>query len=149
MALRLVHKAFDDLSVRELHDAYRLRVDVFVCEQGITGEPEIDAKDPGAVFVLAYEGDRLVGTGRVLGLTGAGVVRVGRLCVAADCRGRGVGGALLGCVDALVGDRVAELHAQAHLENWYGRFGWERRGEVFSEAGIEHLRMVKSCISKG
>lgn len=147
MSLRVVCKPFEALTVGELHEAYRLRCAVFVCEQGITGVPEIDDEDPGAVFVLAYEGDRLVGTARVVSGE-SGVMRIGRVCVVADRRGCGVGRDLMeaatGAALEMAGDGGLELFAQAHLENWYAGQGWMRVGEVFWEAGIEHLRMRRS-----
>ena len=53
----------------------------------------------------------------------------------------GYGTAMMRLINEWLGDRRAEMHAQAHLEPWYSRLGWRRVGEEFMEAKIPHVTM--------
>lgn len=134
---------------------YALRHDVFVVGQDVPEELERDELDAGADHVVALDGPRLVGTGRLVdgridqaGLlepgTAGTVGTIGRMAVCAELRGTGVGRALL---DALVGRAQerglpgVELHAQVHACAFYERAGFVPFGAVYLEAGIEHLGM--------
>jgi len=117
-----------------------VREAVFVQEQQVPAEIELDAHDPLCQHVLALDAeDRPIGTGR---LTPDG--RIGRMAVLAGWRGRGVGEALL---DALIerarqlGWRELSLHAQASAIGFYARRGFLPFGERFVEAGIDHQSM--------
>src|SRR5699024_7242555 len=75
-----------------------------------------------------------------------GTLRVGRVAVRAADRGRGLGGRVMRASIALAReiDERAEIHvdAQAYLEGWYQGLGFETVGELFDEAGIEHVPML-------
>jgi predicted GNAT family N-acyltransferase len=121
-----------------------LRRAVFCEEQGVPLEAERDGRDHEAVHLIVLDGERVVGTCRLL--TDDGVARLGRMAVAADRRGAGVGAALLREADraaAAAGARLIRLHAQAHARRVYDRAGYEVRGEPFMEEGIEHVSMEK------
>ncbi|MGN7917143.1 MULTISPECIES: GNAT family N-acetyltransferase [Lysobacter] len=117
-----------------------VREAVFVQEQQVPAEIELDPHDPLCQHVLALDAEeRPIGTGR---LTPDG--RIGRMAVLAGWRGRGVGEALL---DALIerarqlGWRELSLHAQASAIGFYARRGFLPFGERFVEAGIDHQSM--------
>ena len=117
-----------------------LRFEVFVDEQGVPREMEVDDEDAPSRHFLAVVGGTPVGCVR---LTPKG--KVTRLCVVAARRGEGVGGALLArAVDEAraAGFERIYLHAQTHAGAFYERYGFEARGEPFMEAGIEHRKMV-------
>jgi predicted GNAT family N-acyltransferase len=135
--------------------AYALRHEVFVIGQDVPPELERDELDATAEHAVAVDGDRTVGTGRLVngrigedlrlvsGSPGT-IGTIGRMAVAASARGEGVGRALL---DVLV-DRAGslrlpavELHAQLHAKAFYERAGFEPFGGVYLEAGIEHVGM--------
>ena len=124
--------------------ASAIRQEVFVQEQQIPAELELDAADASAWHAVAC--NRLghaVGTGRLL-QESAGVGRIGRMAVRRVLRGSGVGRALL---NALVeaararGDHEVCLHSQASAVAFYRRAGFEPVGPVFVEAGIDHQTM--------
>jgi predicted GNAT family N-acyltransferase len=122
-------------------DALRtVREAVFVREQGVPLELELDALDPDCLHVLARDADgRPIGTGR---LTPAH--RLGRMAVLPEWRGRGVGAAMLEALTALALARrwrAIELHAQAGAIGFYARHGYLPFGPRFVEAGIEHQAM--------
>lgn len=125
--------------------AYALRHAVFVVEQGVPVELERDALDDEAFHVVALEGGRCVGTGRLVRQPG-GVGRIGRMAVDAASRRAGVGARLLEALEARAraeGLRAVELHAQRYVEAFYRRHGYAPVGAPFEEAGIEHVAMTK------
>jgi predicted GNAT family N-acyltransferase len=117
----------------------RVRREVFVREQGIPESDEWDDEDATSVHILATLNREPVGTGR---LNRAG--KIGRIAVLPGLRGRGIGSLIL---DRLLeearrlGIREPCLHAQVQAMPFYERLGFERKGEVFDEAGIPHVRM--------
>ena len=134
---------------RERSAAMALRREVFVDEQGVPGSEEIDAADAAALHLVAVDDDgTVVGTCRLID-AGDGVMRVGRLCVRAGARRRGVAVALLGQVERearAAGARTLAMHAQTHALPLYESLGYEPRGERFDEVGIEHLAMEKRLV---
>lgn len=128
--------------------ASRIRFAVFVDEQGVPAEIELDEHDPVCVHALAIRnGNEVAGTGRLLPAMpeeGRRTSHVGRMAVVKDARGHGVGGAILERLVAAArerGDEVVALSAQVHALGFYRRHGFEPHGEVYLEAGIEHRAM--------
>ena len=119
---------------------YEIRKTVFIIEQAVPEEIEIDEHDSDARHVLAYVDGRAVGTGRI---TSDG--RIGRMAVLAEYRGRGVGRAILDALIA-IGCRAITpelfLSAQCHAIPFYERSGFVAEGPVYQEAGIDHRHMV-------
>jgi predicted GNAT family N-acyltransferase len=125
--------------------AFALRHAVFVVEQGVPLELERDEHDATAFHAVALAGDRCVGTGRLVRLEG-GVGRVGRMAVDGKFRRHRIGELVLAALEARAraeGLREIELHAQCYVEGFYARHGYARAGEIFEEAGIEHVAMRK------
>jgi predicted GNAT family N-acyltransferase len=122
--------------------AQRIREAVFVAEQSVPVEIELDEWDERCEHALAYDvAGNAIGTGRLLPDG-----HVGRMAVVRAARGQGVGGLLL---EALVerararGMRRVALNAQTHAVPFYARFGFAVEGEAFIEAGIPHVAMVR------
>lgn len=133
-------KRFEDLELMELHDILFLRNVVFVVGQKITEEPEVDGLDPECTHAMLYDGKKLVGTARIFDTCDP--VTVGRVAIHTDRQYEGLGTRLMRHIQDVLKDRAAELHAQAHLEDWYQSLGWRRVGDAFMEAGIAHVTMV-------
>lgn len=124
---------------------HALRHEVFVVGQRVPPEIERDDRDATSEHVVALRDGQLVGTGRLVLATAP--PSLGRLAVAADERGTGVGAALLRRLEeraAELGLPVVELHAQVHARGFYDRAGWTAFGDVYLEAGIEHVSMRKA-----
>ena len=126
-----------------------LRTRVFVEEQGVPPEIERDDRDATAVHALSRdETGRVVATGRLL--VGPDPVTmpatIGRMAADASVRGRGHGAAVLAELHrqaALHGVREIELHAQLTAQRFYERAGYSPVGDVYEEAGIAHVTMVR------
>ena len=116
-----------------------IRRAVFIEEQRIPEADEWDDEDATSVHVLVRLNRDPVGTGR---LNPAG--KIGRIAVYAGLRGRGIGSQiLLRLLEEArrLGIREPYLHAQVQALPFYERLGFEKKGEVFDEAGIPHVRM--------
>lgn len=120
-----------------------VRETVFVLEQHVPPDMEIDDDDPRCVHVLARTADGTpVGSGR---MTPEG--RIGRMAVLRDWRGRGVGTLLLRTLlERARARRLAgvSLHAQHDAVPFYARYGFTREGAEFEEAGIRHITMRRT-----
>jgi YbgC/YbaW family acyl-CoA thioester hydrolase len=128
-------------------DAQAIRTAVFVQEQQIPADLEWDAADAQALHAVAYNRlGQALATGRVVAHS-PGAVKIGRMAVSRTVRSSGVGRHVL---DALIaaalarGEREVLLHAQTSAESFYRRAGFQPRGEVFEEAGIAHIEMVRT-----
>jgi predicted GNAT family N-acyltransferase len=123
-------------------DAMRVREAVFVVEQGVPPEIELDEWDAQCDHALAFEaGGRVVGTGRLLPDG-----HIGRMAVLGDWRGRGVGGAILAALierAAARGMKRLLLNAQTHAVPFYARYGFVAFGDEFMEADIPHVAMAR------
>lgn len=122
-----------------------LRTAVFVGEQGVPPEEEVDDLDATARHLVALEAGAVVGTCRLLP-DGAGWT-LGRMAVRRDRRRTGVGDALVRAAEDLArrnGARRMGLAAQMHAVGFYARHGYRSRGGVFLDAGIPHVRMERT-----
>lgn len=127
----------------ELHDILWLRNEVFVVGQKITMEAEVDGLDPECVHVVGVdESGRTVATARLF--MAKDPIKVGRIAVARDLQGHGLGTALMHHVHEVMGDRPGAMSAQDYLRKWYGSLGWVADSDVYDEAGIPHVHMVRS-----
>jgi ElaA protein len=132
------------IDARTAYRLWQLRVDVFVLEQQCAYR-ELDGRDlePATRHVWVEEAGVPVAYLRVL-TEPDGSRRIGRVCVAAEARGRGLADALLRRALAEVGERRCVLDAQAHLEAWYARRGFAVTGPEFLDDGIPHVPMRRS-----
>lgn len=135
---------FADLSADQLYAVLRLRVDVFVVEQECA-YPELDGRDsePATEHLWVDVGGEVAAYVRVLEEDGHAVI--GRVVTAPGHRGRGYAAQLVRLALERIGNRRTTIGAQAHLERWYGQFGFERSGPDYDEDGIRHLPMVREA----
>jgi predicted GNAT family N-acyltransferase len=140
-------------SPSELADALAVRERVFVDEQGVPPDLELDAFDDlgAATHFVAYDGDEAVGAARLRPYDGSEEERpprakVERVAVLPAYRGEGLGGRLMDAVEAAAeraGFETLVLHAQTPVAGFYAVRGYRRVGEEFEEAGIPHVEMVR------
>jgi ElaA protein len=135
---------FDELSTLQLHDLLRLRVDVFVVEQGCP-YPELDGRDIEPSTRHVWIADPEARPRAYLRLLEDGTEqRIGRVVVRPDSRAEGLGRRLVTHVTTVhAGPWV--LDAQSHLRDWYARLGFAPAGPEFVEDGIPHLPMRREA----
>jgi predicted GNAT family N-acyltransferase len=121
-------------------DATAIRFEVFVDEQKVPAEIELDDMDAVCLHAVAYDDfGAAIGTGRLLPDG-----HIGRMAVRQPGRGTGVGGAILQLLMEKArerGDAAVVLNAQTVAAPFYARYGFVQQGEVFAEAGIAHVEM--------
>jgi predicted GNAT family N-acyltransferase len=124
-------------------DAQAVRLEVFVEEQGVPAELEMDDNDAACLHAVAYDAAGTpVGTGRLLPDG-----HIGRMAVRKSVRGTGIGSALLrGLMDQARARGHAEvvLSAQTHAAPFYLAHGFAQAGDEFYEAGIAHVEMCRA-----
>lgn len=123
-------------------DASEVRFQVFVVEQKVPPEIEMDDKDPVCVHAVAYNAEgQALGTGRLLPDG-----HIGRMAVHAHARGMGVGAGILQALIAAgrkSGHRTLVLNAQTHAKGFYEAQGFAVQGEEFMDAGMPHVTMTR------
>jgi len=136
----------------ELFQALAIREIVFIEEQHVPEGIERDADDARAYHVMALKGGHAIGTGRLVALHAAppgesgAWGKIGRMAVLKSDRGSGVGAKLLEALEEEARRQKMAgiiLHAQVVALDFYKRYGYAAIGDVFDEAGMPHMRMVK------
>lgn len=120
-----------------------IRRAVFIEEQAVPEELEVDGLDGEATHLLATLDGRPVGTARLLAKGGTG--KIGRVAVLREARGRGIGAALIRrAVEELRarGLARAKLGSQVHAIPFYEGLGFVAEGPVYDDAGIPHRDMA-------
>ncbi len=129
---------------RDIATCQALRRVVFIEEQGVSPQDEMDGRDGVARHLLARLDGTPIGTARLL--TEGPVGKIGRVCVRAEARGKGVGVALIRAAVEIFrsepGIQKVKLGAQTHAMGFYAALGFEAVGEVYQDAGIPHRDMV-------
>ncbi|WP_407356641.1 GNAT family N-acetyltransferase [Methanolobus sp. WCC5] len=125
-------------------DAYKVRKEVFVNEQKIDEELEIDEYDENALHLVIYKNLKPIATGRLFEQDGSFII--GRVCVLREYRSMQLGSLLM---DSLIekaisiGAKELYLSSQVAATGFYSRFGFFAYGDVYKDAGIDHISMVR------
>ncbi|MDS0299104.1 GNAT family N-acetyltransferase [Halogeometricum sp. S1BR25-6] len=133
----------------EREDAFAVRFDVFVDEQGVDEElewDEHDEPDAEATHLVAYDDGVVVGAARVRPYDEE-TAKIERVVVAEDRRGEGWGERVMNAAEDeayAAGFSRVKLHAQVRVREFYGSLGYRAVGEEFEDAGIPHVEMQKS-----
>jgi len=126
---------------KELDQAIAIRKKVFIEEQNVPIDIEIDGLDDEAEHVIAYVGEEPIGCARIRFNTYA---KLERIAVMKDHRGKGFGRKITEfLIDYCKQKNVDEirLHAQMYTADFYKKLGFLERGKTFFEADIEHIEM--------
>ena len=125
------------------HEAcYDIRKTVFVEEQAVPLELELDEYDDAATHFLLRDGDTPLATARLLDKHGR--AKIGRVAVLEGMRGRGLGLLLMRAVleeARRQGFTEAVLDSQTYAIPFYERLGFVAEGDEFDDAGIPHFLM--------
>jgi ElaA protein len=149
ITLRWQTLTFDALDVRQLYAFLKLRSEIFVVEQACAYlDPDGKDTHPDALHVLGHDGDTLIAYLRILP-AGVGYRHpsIGRVAIAPDRRGSGVGHALmregLRLLLARWPGSEIRLGAQAHLRGYYAAHGFIPASPIYDEDGIPHINMLR------
>ena len=137
-------------SKEELNLGFVLRIEVFVREQKVPMELELDEKDhsENTVHIGYFHGDKLIGVARLIDMN-KDVIHIGRVAIDKNYRGKGIGRELIiGCETTakliLKREVTIELSAQIQAEKFYESLGYNRVNDtIYLDAGIEHVDMRK------
>ena len=137
-------------SKEELDLGFALRIKVFVKEQNVPIELELDDKDhsDNTVHIGYFHDDRLIGVARLIDMD-KDIIHIGRVVIDKDYRGKGIGRKLIvGCEttakNILKREIIIELSAQIQAEKFYESLGYNRvNDKIYLDAGIEHVDMRK------
>lgn len=135
--------SFRDLDTTTLYGILKLRSDVFVVEQECA-YPDLDGRDlePGTRHLWFQRDTAVRAYLRVL--KDGDTERIGRVVTAPDARGTGLAGRLVTEALTVIGNRPSVLDAQAHLKDFYARYGFEQTGPEFLEDDIPHVPMHRA-----
>lgn len=128
----------------ELKDAYFVRKTVFIKEQNVPPEIEIDDKEEEAVHFIGYVNDKPAAASRLRFVDQYG--KLERICVLKEQRGNSYGKDLMEKMEKVIKDKgysKAKLNSQTHAEGFYLSLGYQTVSEEFIDAGIPHVTMVK------
>lgn len=141
-----------DVPAETLYRLMWLRVEVFVVEQQ-AAYAELDGRDleDDTELFWVEEGGDVLATLRLLRDDAtdkaAPTARIGRVATASSARGRGLAADLMRAAVDRASERWPRhpiaLDAQAHLAEWYARFGFVVSGPGFLEDDIPHVPMVR------
>lgn len=132
---------------KELLQCLIIRGIVFVEEQNVPYGLECDDYDQlgrdDAIHILGTEDQEPIATGRIIFKT-ASSVKLERIAVRQGMRGKGIGKQIVALMIAESRQRGAKkiyMNAQLYLQTFYQDLGFVAQGEIFEEAGIEHVYM--------
>lgn len=147
-------KSFNELSIHQLYDLLKLRVDVFVVEQccyypDLDGEQGQLDRHQDTIHLLGYQNDILVAYLRILakGQSYADYPSIGRVATAKHARGSGLGHELMSegltiCQQYFANQDI-KISAQQHLKAFYQQHGFEQVSQMYLEDDIPHIAMIK------
>jgi predicted GNAT family N-acyltransferase len=129
----------------EFADALKVRRLVFIDEQQVPEEEEIDQYEPECTHVVMYDDNQQpIAAGRLRNVDGIG--KMERICVLSSHRNLGLGKHVMDHLEKLAkekGFKKLKLNAQTHAEGFYDKLGYQTISDVFMDAGIPHVTMVK------
>jgi predicted GNAT family N-acyltransferase len=135
------------IAEEDLKAAFDIRVQVFVQEQGVPLEDELDQFDTLnglCKHILVHYNGKPVGTGRIRVVEGVG--KLERICILKPYRQLGLGKVIINALEELaeeMGLSQVKLHGQTQAEGFYQKLGYRTSSNIFMEDGIPHVLMLK------
>ena len=132
-------------SDKEIEGAFEVRRKVFIEEQGISEDLELDGRDSEALHIVVKDGERIIGTTRVLFLA-TNRAKIERMAVLIPFRRKRIGTRIISFLTEELQKKQIEkvfLHAQYPVIAFYKSVGFKKQPPPFWEAGIKHVKMQR------
>ena len=147
-----VIKKFDELTLNELYDILKLRVDIFVVEQNCP-YGELDNKDKESIHIFYRENGEITAFLRIIPkFLSYESVSMGRICVKQEFRSRKLGREIvkdaINYIEKDLKEYIITIGAQEYLKDFYASFDFKPISDVYDEDGIKHLDMQRKCLGK-
>lgn len=128
----------------EMNKAYEIRKTVFIEEQNVPPEIEVDQYEDEAIHFVCYDEEKVIGAGRLRFVGEHG--KLERICVLKPYRGKSFGKKIIAAMEKEIvnkGYQKALLNAQTHAKEFYEQLGYIVISDEFIDAGIPHVTMEK------
>lgn len=124
-----------------MDQAFKIREQVFIREQGVPEDLEKDSSDRVAIHYILFDEEKPIATARRRKTTNG--IKLERFAVLSEYRNHGIGSKVLHFVleDLKNEDTTIYLNSQEKAVPFYERYGFVKSGEPFMEAGIRHFLM--------
>ena len=145
-----VIKKFDELTLNELYDILKLRVDIFVVEQNCP-YGELDNKDKESIHIFYRENGEITAYLRIIPkFLSYESVSMGRICVKQEFRSRKLGREIvkdaINYIEKDLKEDIITIGAQEYLKDFYASFDFKPVSDIYDEDGIKHLDMQRKCL---
>ena len=143
-------KKFDELTLKQLYEITRSRCEVFIQEQKIICEEELDGLDDKCIHVFLEENERVVAYCRIVpkGINYENI-SIGRVLVLNEFRKKGIAQEMLKETVEYIKSNFQEnkivLSSQLYAKSLYESVGFIVTSDIYEEAGIPHVKMTKYC----
>lgn len=132
---------------QQIEDAFKVRRTVFIEEQNVSEERELDEHDEEAIHFIAYVQNIPVAAARLRLVGDYG--KLERICVLKEFRSRSYGREIISEMEAVIRDhklKKAKLNSQTYAVEFYEKLGYQVVSEEFVDAGIPHVTMEKELV---
>lgn len=142
-------KRFDELSLKQLYEINRSRCKVFIQEQKITGEEELDGLDDKCIHVFLEKNESVVAYCRIVpkGINYENI-SIGRVLVLQEFRRKGIAQEMLNVsieyIKSNFQDNKIVLSSQLYAKSLYENVGFVVTCDIYEEAGIPHIKMYQN-----
>nr|WP_226037710.1 GNAT family N-acetyltransferase [Aquibacillus saliphilus] len=129
---------------RQQQDAFQVRNTVFVEEQKVPPELEIDELENESIHFVGYQDNKPIAAGRLRFVDEYG--KLERVCVLEEFRGHQFGKQIITEMEQVIKKKdypKSKLNAQTHAEGFYESIGYHTISDQFIDAGISHVTMIK------
>jgi predicted GNAT family N-acyltransferase len=137
-------RCFPVTTPEEMKRCFEIRTEVFVGEQNVPADLEIDGQDDAARHFAVKADGEIIATCRVRLMGSA--AKIERVAVLKDFRSKGVGRVLMKYLLTELrksGDiQLFKLSSQSYAVPFYEKLGFKTRGGEYMDAGIPHYDMV-------
>ncbi len=132
---------------KEVFENLKIRIEVFVNEQGVSHMDEFDGLDELATLLVVYDGyNNAIGASRIR-LIENKYAKFERVAILKEYRGCGAGKELIEAMESYVKDNTTidtiKLSAQVHALEFYRKLGYIDYGDMYLDCEIEHFDMKK------